>query len=57
MREFNFGGGMPDPQSFPSRGLAEAAAKVLPRLGETLVRYPDPRGYVGLREIAVERFR
>jgi len=57
MREFSFGGGMPDPQSFPSQGLAEAAVRVLPRLGETLVRYPDPRGYVGLREIAVERFR
>lgn len=57
MREFNFGGGMPDPQSFPSQGLAEAAVRVLPRLGETLVRYPDPRGYVGLREIAAERFR
>jgi 2-aminoadipate transaminase len=56
MREFNFGGGMPDPKSFPSQGLAEAAAKVLPRLGETLVRYPDGRGYIGLREIAAERF-
>ncbi len=57
MREFNFGGGMPDPKSFPSQGLAEAAGRVLPRLGETLVRYPDPRGYIGLREIAAERFR
>jgi 2-aminoadipate transaminase len=57
MREFNFGGGMPDPQTFPKQALAEAAQKVLPRIGETLVRYPDGRGYVGLREIAVERFK
>ena len=57
MREYNFGGGMPDPESFPVEGLLEAAQEVLPELGRTLVRYPDPRGHAPLREVMVERFR
>ncbi len=57
MREFNFGAGNPDPKSFPSQALAAAAARVLPRLGESLVLYPDPRGHAGLREVAAERFK
>ena len=57
MREFNFGAGNPDPKSFPSRELAEAAARVITRQGESLVLYPDQRGYAGLREVAAERFK
>src|SRR3989304_5857916 len=57
MREFNFGAGNPDPTSFPARELAEAAARVIARIGESLVLYPDPRGYAGLREVAAERFK
>ena len=57
MREFNFGAGNPDPTSFPARELAEAAARAIARLGESLVLYPDPRGYAGLREVAAERFK
>lgn len=56
-RAFNFGSGMPDPATFPSTELAEAAARILPRVGSVLVKYPDQRGWPALREIAVERFR
>jgi 2-aminoadipate transaminase len=55
--EFNFGSGMPDPKTFPSAALAEAAQRVIMREGQSLVRYPDPRGYPPLREIAAQRFR
>lgn len=57
MGDFNFGAGNPDPKSFPARELAEAAARVIARRGESLVLYPDPRGHVGLREVAAGRFR
>ena len=54
--EFNFGSGMPDPQTFPAEALAAAAQRVILREGCTLVRYPDQRGYPPLREIAARRF-
>ena len=57
MREINFSTGMPDPGTFPSAALGEAAQRVILREGTSLCRYPDPRGYVPLREVAVERFR
>ncbi|MGI8913060.1 MAG: PLP-dependent aminotransferase family protein [Chloroflexota bacterium] len=56
-RAFNFGSGMPDPATFPSQALAEAAMRILPQAGEVLVKYPDPRGWPALREIAAERFQ
>ena len=57
MREINFGAGRPDPLSFPSDALAEAAAKVIRARGPELVNYPDGRGYEPLRTIASERFK
>jgi 2-aminoadipate transaminase len=56
MRIYNFGAGNPDPGSFPSAELAEAAARVLAREGDQLVLYPDPRGHAPLREIGAVRF-
>jgi 2-aminoadipate transaminase len=56
MRKYNFGAGRPDPSSFPSEKLAQAAAKVIAEHGAELVNYPDGRGYRGLREIAAQRF-
>jgi 2-aminoadipate transaminase len=55
--EYNFGSGMPDPKSFPTEALADAARRVLLREGPGLVRYPEARGYLPLREIAAGRFR
>ncbi len=56
MREINLGAGRPDPLSFPSDALAEAAARVISTRGSELVNYPDGRGYEPLRAIASERF-
>ena len=56
MREINLGAGRPDPLSFPSDALAEAAAKVISSRGAELVNYPDGRGYEPLRAIASQRF-
>ncbi len=56
MREINFGAGRPDPLSFPSDALAQAAAKVISKRGAELVNYPDGRGYEPLRAIASQRF-
>lgn len=55
--EFNFGSGMPDPKTFPAQNLAAAAQRTILREGASLVRYPDARGYLPLREIAAQRFR
>jgi 2-aminoadipate transaminase len=57
MREFNFGAGAPDPGSFPTTALAEAAVQAIHEVGGALVKYPGRRGYEGLREVAVQRFK
>ena len=56
MRDINLGAGRPDPLSFPSDALAEAAAKVISSRGAELVNYPDGRGFEPLRAIASQRF-
>ncbi len=56
MKTYNFGGGSPDPGSFPSVELASAATRILPQIGHSLVLYPDSKGYLGLREVASLRF-
>jgi 2-aminoadipate transaminase len=55
-RVYDFGTGMPDPGTFPARELAEAAQRVIVREGVGMTRYPDPRGYPPLRDVAVARF-
>jgi 2-aminoadipate transaminase len=57
MKEYNFGGGRPAPETFPTEGLAEAAQRVIAREGPGLVLYPDGQGYLGLREVAAMRYR
>ena len=55
--QYNFTGGMPDPESFPIEGLVEASARALRRVGgSTLVRYPGDQGDLSLREVAASRF-
>ena len=55
--EYNFTGGMPDPQSFPIEGLINAAATALRRVGgDRFVRYPGDHGDVELREVIAHRF-
>jgi 2-aminoadipate transaminase len=57
MKKFDFGAGAPDPGSFPTMDLAEASVRAIHNVGGTLVKYPGSRGYEGLREVAVERFK
>jgi 2-aminoadipate transaminase len=57
MAVYHFGGGCPDPGSFPLEGLAAAAQRVLPSLREELSNYPDRRGHRPLREVAAARFQ
>ncbi|HEU0166913.1 MAG TPA: PLP-dependent aminotransferase family protein [Chloroflexota bacterium] len=55
-RQFNFGAGNPDPGVFPAEALAEAAARIIPKMGKRLAVYPDGKGLPQLRELAAERF-
>jgi 2-aminoadipate transaminase len=54
---YHFGGGCPDPGSFPLDGMAAAAQRVLPLLREALCNYPEAQGYRPLREVAAARFQ
>ncbi len=56
MESYPFGSGRPDPASFPNRGLADAAVRILPELGGELALYPGPRGYEPLRKLMSDRF-
>ena len=57
MTTYDFGSGKPDPATFPSKALGEAAQRVILREGPSLSSYPEGRGYEPLRQIAVERFQ
>ena len=57
MARYHFGGGCPDPGSFPLAGLEAAAARVMPRLREALCNYPERQGWRPLREVAAARFQ
>ena len=56
MKTFPFGSGRPDPASFPNRGLADAAMRILPELGDELACYPGSLGYEPLRKLMSQRF-
>ena len=56
MKTYPFGSGRPDPASLPSRALADAAARVVPELGDELARYPGSLGYEPMRQVMAERF-
>lgn len=57
MESYPFGSGRPDPASFPNRGLADAAARILPEMGDELALYPGALGYEPLRKLMADRFR
>ena len=56
MEKYPFGSGRPDPESFPNRGLADAAMRILPELGGELAMYPGSMGYEPMRKLMSERF-
>ena len=57
MKTYPFGSGRPDPASFPNRGLAEAAMRILPELGDELACYPGSLGFEPLRRLMSDRFK
>ena len=54
---FEFGGGYPDPVSFPYEGMIEATAKMMAAEGDKAMTYGDPQGYLGLRELICHKYQ
>ena len=54
---FEFGGGYPDPVSFPYEGMIEATAKMMAAEGAQAMTYGDPQGYIGLRELICHKYQ
>lgn len=50
-----FGGGQPDPSSFPYRDIVTATEEALAAEGRQLFMYGDALGYKGLRELVSEK--
>jgi DNA-binding transcriptional MocR family regulator len=54
---FNFGGGKPDPASFPYQELAQAMADVMETDGADALTYGQLYGYRGLRELVARKYK
>ena len=54
---FEFGGGHPDPSSFPYEGMVEATADVMKADGAAAFSYGEAQGYKGLRQLVVQKYR
>jgi len=54
---YEFGGGYPDPVSFPYEGMIEATAKMMAAEGAQAMTYGDPQGYAGLRELICHKYQ
>src|SRR5712692_11906299 len=53
---YEFGGGYPDPASFPYDAMVEATAKMIKAEGAAAMTYGEPQGYRVLREIICEKY-
>ena len=53
---YEFGGGYPDPASFPYEGMIEATADMLKAEGAAAMTYGEPQGYRGLRELICHKY-
>lgn len=53
---YEFGGGLPDPASFPYDGMLEATARMLKAEGAAAMTYGSPQGYLGLRELVCHKY-
>ena len=53
---YEFGGGYPDPASFPYDGMVEATARMMKAEGAAAMTYGDPQGYLGLRELVCKKY-
>ena len=54
---YEFGGGFPDPASFPYDGMVEATRKMTDAEGAEALTYGDPQGYRGLRELICHKYK
>lgn len=52
----SFAGGLPNPSSFPVKGIADAVSKVLATDGANALQYSTTKGYLPLREFIAERY-
>ena len=52
----SFGGGLPNPKSFPVEEIKKASSKVLSKNGEEILQYSTTEGYLPLREYIAERY-
>jgi 2-aminoadipate transaminase len=53
---YDFGGGYPDPASFPYEGIVEATARMIKAEGAQALTYGEAQGYRGLRELVCHKY-
>jgi DNA-binding transcriptional MocR family regulator len=53
---YEFGGGLPDPASFPHDKMLEATARMLREVGDEAMTYGEAQGYLGLRELICHKY-
>ena len=53
---YEFGGGLPDPASFPYDDIVDATARMIKAEGAEALTYGDPQGYRGLRELVCHKY-
>src|SRR3989442_12620985 len=53
---YEFGGGLPDPASFPYDEMVEATAKMMKAEGASAMTYGEGQGYRGLRELICQKY-
>jgi 2-aminoadipate transaminase len=53
---YEFGGGYPDPASFPYDGMVEATANMMKAEGAAAMTYGEAQGYRGLRELICTKY-
>jgi 2-aminoadipate transaminase len=53
---YEFGGGLPDPASFPHDEMLAATARMLKEEGDAAMTYGEPQGYTGLRELICHKY-
>jgi 2-aminoadipate transaminase len=54
--QYEFGGGKPDPGSFPYDELVDATRRMMAAEGAQALTYGEPLGYLGLRELLAHKF-
>jgi 2-aminoadipate transaminase len=53
---YEFGGGYPDPASFPYDGMVDATARMMKAEGAAAMTYGEPQGYRALRELICHKY-